>query len=49
MLSPEDSAPETLQPLFGPTGWTCTNRTAQTDLKDYGFLLRNDPLAADRA
>ena len=27
-----------LQALFGPTGFTCTNKTAQTDLKNYGFL-----------
>jgi ABC-type phosphate transport system substrate-binding protein len=31
--------PTYLQPFFGPTGWTCTNKTAQTDLKDYGFRL----------
>jgi ABC-type phosphate transport system substrate-binding protein len=31
--------PSYLAPLFGPTGYTCTNKTAQTDLKDYGFKV----------
>jgi ABC-type phosphate transport system substrate-binding protein len=30
--------PANLQPLFGPTGFTCTNSAAKTDLKNYGFL-----------
>jgi len=31
--------PTYLQPLFGPAGYLCTNATAKTDLKHYGFLL----------
>jgi len=31
--------PTYLQPLFGPTGFTCTNSAAKTDLKHYGFLV----------
>jgi ABC-type phosphate transport system substrate-binding protein len=31
--------PTYLQPLFGPTGFTCTSKTAQTDLKNYGFRV----------
>jgi len=27
-----------LEPLFGASGFVCTNKTAQTDLKKYGFL-----------
>jgi ABC-type phosphate transport system substrate-binding protein len=30
--------PAYLQPLFGPTGWACTNATAQAEIGDYGFL-----------
>jgi ABC-type phosphate transport system substrate-binding protein len=29
-----------LPKIFGPTGWICTNTTAQADAISYGFLLR---------
>ena len=35
----EGTIPANLAPLFGPTGFTCTNATAKTDLKNYGFLV----------
>ena len=39
-LSPPNfGIPANLAPLFGPTGFTCTNATAKTDLKNYGFLV----------
>jgi len=28
-----------LEPLFGASGFVCTNTTAKTDLKNYGFLV----------
>ncbi len=28
-----------LEPIFGASGFVCTNKTAQADLKNYGFLL----------
>jgi hypothetical protein len=31
--------PAYLQPLFGPTGFTCTNTTAQQQIKNYGYLV----------
>ena len=33
-----DNLPRYLEGVFGPRGWICTNRTAQADLKAYGFL-----------
>jgi periplasmic binding family protein len=30
--------PGNLQPIFGPTGWICTNTTAQADILSYGFF-----------
>ena len=33
------SIPSYLKPFFGPTGWTCTNAKAKTDLQHYGFLV----------
>ena len=27
-----------LEPMFGASGFVCTNATAKTDLKKYGFL-----------
>ena len=43
--SPEFSIPTYLQPYFSSTGWVCTNATAKTDLKNYGFI----PLPAGTA
>jgi ABC-type phosphate transport system substrate-binding protein len=31
--------PAYLVPYFGPTGFTCTNSAAKTDLRNYGFLV----------
>ena len=31
--------PPYLAPLFGPDGFTCSSKTAQTDLRDYGFIV----------
>jgi ABC-type phosphate transport system substrate-binding protein len=40
--------PPYLQPLFGPTGYFCTNATARKDLQHYGFLpLPNGTAAGD--
>jgi ABC-type phosphate transport system substrate-binding protein len=33
-----DNLPKYLEHLFGPKGWVCTSKAAQTDLKHYGFL-----------
>jgi ABC-type phosphate transport system substrate-binding protein len=35
-----DHIPPALQPLFGSSGWACTNSTAATDIHNYG--LRRD-------
>ena len=37
--APEGTIPARLAPFFGPTGYTCTNATAKTDLKNYGFAV----------
>jgi ABC-type phosphate transport system substrate-binding protein len=37
--APQGTVPASLAPLFGPTGFTCTNSTAKADLKHYGFLV----------
>lgn len=34
-----DHIPAYLEPIYGASGWACTNSTAKTDLKNYGFLL----------
>ncbi|HLX47474.1 MAG TPA: substrate-binding domain-containing protein [Streptosporangiaceae bacterium] len=36
---PEFGIPSYLQPYFSSTGWVCTNSTAKTDLKNYGFIV----------
>jgi len=33
-----DNLPKYLEGIFGPKGWVCTKKTAQTDLANYGFL-----------
>jgi len=33
-----DHIPALLEPIFGTHGFTCTNKTARTDIKNYGFL-----------
>jgi len=35
--STADHIPAELEPLFGSSGWMCTNPSAGTDLRDYGF------------
>jgi ABC-type phosphate transport system substrate-binding protein len=35
----QGTIPASLAKYFGPTGFTCTNATAKTDLKHYGFLV----------
>jgi ABC-type phosphate transport system substrate-binding protein len=37
--APKGTVPASLAPLFGPTGFTCTNSTAKADLKNYGFAV----------
>jgi ABC-type phosphate transport system substrate-binding protein len=37
--APQGTVPASLAPLFGPSGFTCTNSTAKLDLKNYGFLV----------
>jgi ABC-type phosphate transport system substrate-binding protein len=37
--APKGTVPAGLAPYFGPTGFTCTNATAKTDLKNYGFAV----------
>jgi ABC-type phosphate transport system substrate-binding protein len=37
--APQGTIPASLAPLFGPTGFTCTNGTAKKDLKRYGYLV----------
>ena len=37
--APQGTVPASLAPLFGPTGFTCTNSTAKADLKHYGYLV----------
>ena len=27
-----------LEKIFGASGWACTSKTAQTDIKNYGFV-----------
>jgi len=39
VTAPEGTVPASLAPLFGPTGFTCTNPTAKADLKHYGYLV----------
>jgi ABC-type phosphate transport system substrate-binding protein len=34
-----DHIPSNMESLFGASGWICTNSTAHTQLKHYGFLL----------
>jgi ABC-type phosphate transport system substrate-binding protein len=34
----KDNIPANLEPFFGASGWACTNSTAKTDIKRYGFL-----------
>jgi ABC-type phosphate transport system substrate-binding protein len=34
-----DHIPAYLEPIFGVSGWACTNTTAKADLKNYGFVL----------
>ena len=35
----QGTIPASLAKYFGPTGFTCTNATAKTDLKHYGFFV----------
>jgi ABC-type phosphate transport system substrate-binding protein len=37
VVSGTKSIPTALKPFFSSTGWVCTNGTAKTDLKNYGF------------
>jgi ABC-type phosphate transport system substrate-binding protein len=37
--APQGTVPAGLAPLFGPTGFTCTNATVKADLKHYGYLV----------
>jgi ABC-type phosphate transport system substrate-binding protein len=37
--APSGTLPAKLAPLFGPSGFTCTNPTAKADLKHYGFAV----------
>jgi hypothetical protein len=37
--APKGTVPASLAPLFGPSGFTCTNTTAKADLKNYGFAV----------
>jgi hypothetical protein len=37
--APKGTVPAKLAPLFGPSGYTCTNSTAKADLKNYGFAV----------
>jgi ABC-type phosphate transport system substrate-binding protein len=37
--APQGTIPTYLKKYFGPTGFTCTNATAKTHLKHYGFLV----------
>jgi len=39
VTAPQGTVPASLAPLFGPTGFTCTNATAKADLKHYGYLV----------
>ena len=39
VTAPQGTIPASLAPLFGPTGFTCTNSTAKADLKHYGYLV----------
>jgi len=39
VTAPQGTVPASLAPLFGPTGFTCTNSTAKADLKHYGYLV----------
>jgi len=39
VTAPAGTLPASLAPLFGPTGFTCTNPTAKADLKHYGYLV----------
>jgi ABC-type phosphate transport system substrate-binding protein len=37
--APQGTVPASLKSYFGPTGFTCTNAKAKTDLRNYGFLV----------
>ena len=44
--APQGTIPTYLKKYFGPTGFTCTNATAKTHLRNYGFLVLPNGTAA---